>query len=203
MSWPQCFNLSITKRPNTPGNDSYGAFWNAWQCLRRGMSANLRRKPCRKVLTYAEIQASDHWWEYDRNYITQMAEGGVLSYFFSDEQGNANVYCGVAPHWMEIVLGQRYDEIKRTLTRCGYVLESPRPDLAAIAAAVVDSPFVEVDKFVAQLMPNSAGEGWELDVDLSATPASQVGPKERARLDKIFAAKRCMCDFCQKLRKTS
>jgi hypothetical protein len=203
MRWPQVFHLEVERSARATREGGYAAYWRAWEELRRGMSANLRRKPCRRVLRYAELQASEHWREYDRSWILRMGDKGFFSYFFDDEQGNANVYCGVVPHWIEIALGLRYDKVADALGRVGYVLKHPRPDLAAIAAAEVEAPLVEVAGFVARLAPMRAGEGgWELEVDIGAPPASALeeDADERARLDRVFSGKRCMCDFCAKLR---
>ena len=63
-------------------------------------------------------------------------------------------------------------------------------------------PLVEVAGFVARVAPKRSGEGWQLDVDLCAPSASSLDEDddERARLDRVFAGKRCMCDFCLKIR---
>lgn len=200
MPWPQTFTLEIGRSGSASRQGAIDAYWDAWECLRRGMSANLRRKPARRVLDYAELQASEHWRSYDLGRFMRMSDEGSLSYFFDDEQGNANVYCAVVPHWLTLVLGIRYDEVKKAVWRSGYWLKTPRPDPAALAAAEVDAPLVEVDKFVAHLVPARAGEGWSLEVDLLAPPTSKISAAERARLDAVFAARRCMCDLCQKLR---
>lgn len=200
MRWPQSFDLGVTRSEHATREGGYYAFWNAWEVLRRGMSANLRRKPARRVLSYAGLQASEHWREYDRSYILGMVDRGVFQYFFDDEQGNADVYCGVVPHWLELVLGERYDAVKQALWRTGYIINTPRPDPKAIANTEVTSPFVEVEKFVAEVRPAHEGDGWRLAVDLSAPPASKLSDDDKARLDRVYAGKRCMCDYCLKLR---
>lgn len=203
MSWPQVFHIQVERSARATREGGFAAYWRAWEELRRGMSANLRRGPCRRVLRYAELQASERWGAYDRSWILRMGDKGFFTYFFDDEQGNADVYCCVVPHWLEIALGLRYDRVAAAIARVGYVLKEPRPDLAAIAAAEVEAPFVEVAGFVARVAPRRSGEeGWQLDVDVGAPPASALDDDDeaRTRLDRVFAGKRCVCDFCSKLR---
>ncbi|MCA9720091.1 MAG: hypothetical protein H6713_34195 [Myxococcales bacterium] len=200
MSWGQSITLSVEPQPGRA--QAWRAFWDVWERLRRGMSANLRRKPCRRVLSYGELQAQEHWSLYDRRYISGQAERGRFMYFFDDEQGNANVYCEVMAHWTHLTFFLLYDEVEAIFARRGYTLRTPRPELDALVRAPVDAPLVVAQQYVNQVVADAGSpRGWRLAVDLSGPKEGQLTAKERAHADAVFASRLCACDYCEKLRR--
>lgn len=198
MHWPQKFVVEVTRKtPNILGKN---AFWDGWECLRRGMSAELRRKPERKVLSYAKLQASEHWWEYPADTFKQANVEGRFSYWFDDEQGNASVYCGVVPHWMELILGLRYEAVCQAYKRVGYLVRTPQPDPVAIATRPTERPLITVQKHVCQLVPSTSPSGWKLDADLDGPAEGSLSAADAARCTEVFQRKLCACDLCSKLR---
>ncbi|MCA9635731.1 MAG: hypothetical protein KC420_06835, partial [Myxococcales bacterium] len=195
MPWPQTFTLEIGRSGSASRQGAIDAYWDAWECLRRGMSANLRRKPARRVLDYAELQASEHWRSYDLGRFMRMSDEGSLSYFFDDEQGNANVYCEVMAHWTHLTFFLLYDEVEAIFARRGYTLRTPRPELDALVRAPVDAPLVVAQQYVNQVVADAGSpRGWRLAVDLSGPKEGQLTAKERAHADAVFASRLCACD---------
>ena len=199
VSWDQRLTLNVT--PKADNTFAWRLFWDVWERLRRGMSANLRRKPCRSVLTYATIQAQEHWVSYGSSYIRDDAARGRFTYFFNDEQGNADVYCQVATHWMTLTLGLLYEEVERMFRRRGYELLTPRPDVAALARTPVKEPLFVAQKYVNQLVPwPESPSGWYMRADLSGPSEDRLTAEERAHAEAVFASRLCACDYCERLR---
>ncbi len=201
MRYPDTVDLEIEPLRALPPSWGRAAFWSAWEALRAGMSANLRSKAGRRVLAYAEMQAQCHWAEWDE-LIDERAAKGRLRYFFSDEQGNADVASQAVPHWISLVLGLRRDKIAAAVRRNLHRLVTPAPDVQALVDAPVAAPIVVIDQHVCQLCaaPERA-RGWRLRTDINARfRAEDLSSKTLARLDALFKAERCACELCQKVR---
>lgn len=194
---PQNFVLEVT--PN-PDGSAVLAFHRAWEVLRRGMSAQLRKRSARRVLAYAEAQAR-HYWAEQRNHVRAMGRSGRFSYWFSDEQGNADGYCTLVPHWMGIVLSQRYAQVQGAMAAGGYTLTTPQPDLTALVAAPIEAPFVVTRDYYASLEPSARTEqGFELQSDLSGPPWEDLSAEEQGALVEVFSRGLCTCALCEGLR---
>lgn len=196
---PSTFRLAIT--PGAPPYKARYARMEAWEVFRRGMSATVRTKSGRRVLHYAELQATEHWAYYAREYLGELASEGRVDYAFSDEQGNASVYCELVPHWMQLVLALRYEQVKAALWRGRYELITPKPELSEVLDAPTDAPFVVTGGFHARLAPGTGGQRrWRLRPDLEGPSQEALSERDVLRLDNEYDAGLCRCDFCRKLR---
>lgn len=193
LRWADTKTISLTPTNPTLELDDLQA--EIWYKISSTIFEYVYSDASKKVLDYMELETSMNFNQ------TFFMNGTDLIFFFSDEQGNADVSCVTVCHWFDLALGLKKQWFEDLLAESGYILESQYPDIKTILKAKTEQPLFELHHNKEFLCQAYANPDTKIRSDMYGPLWHQLDFEQQEYVEIILSEKTCCCEFCTTLRR--